>query len=89
MPDSLLKQSNNADATMAGDRAAIYHRETRKAITLNPSGTILWQALETPCTRADLVKVLQARWPQIDDETAGADVDKFIDQLRTHELVED
>lgn len=76
-----------ADATLAGDRMAIYHRESRNAITLNPTGTVLWQALSVPRTVGQLVQELQAKWPGIDKATAQGDVASFLGQLREHDMI--
>lgn len=80
-------QSAQADGTLAGDRAAIYHRETRKAVTLNSVGTVLWQALEVPRSRAELAGEITTRWPQVEQARAEADVDRFLEELRGHQLI--
>ena len=86
--DQKLQRSPQADGTLAGDRAAIYHRETRKAVTLNPVGTLLWQALEVPLSQADMVARLHAQFPQVPVETLEADVAKFVAELTGHSLLE-
>ncbi len=76
-----------ADATLAGDRMAIYHRASRNAITLNPAGTHLWQVLTAPRTVADLAHELQEKWTHLDEDKARQDVDAFLVQLRMHDLI--
>jgi hypothetical protein len=83
-----FQRSPQADGTLAGDRAAIYHRGSRKAITLNPAGTILWQALDTPKSATELMEVLRQRFPQVPDETLQADVHSFVEQLQTQDLLQ-
>jgi len=80
-------KSPHADSTLAGDRAAIYHRISKKAITLNPNGTILWSSLDSPKTVQELIAVLQQRWPQVGTETLNHDVLTFIEQLQSHDLL--
>jgi len=80
-------RSPHADSTLAGDRAAIYHRISKKAITLNPSGTILWGSLESPKTAQELIAFLQERWPQVDSEILARDVQAFIEQLHSYDLL--
>lgn len=80
-------QSPHADATMAGDRAAIFHRESRKAITLNPTGTVLWNSLTRPTSGDDLVKILQREYPSLDEARATADVAHFLQELSSHQLI--
>ena len=87
VPSQRFSRSAHADSTLAGDRAAIYHRFSKKAITLNPSGTILWGSLDAPKTTDELIAVLQERWPQVEAETLAQDVQTFIEQLQSHDLL--
>lgn len=82
-------RSPQADSTLAGDRAALYHRHTRTAVTLNRSGTVLWQAMDVPRTRAELGRVLQEQWPGLPDDTARADVAAFISEMQTQGFCEE
>jgi hypothetical protein len=81
-------QSPNADATMAGDRAAIYNRKTQSAITLNPTGTILWNSLTVPRDADQLTDSLRQRFPAVDPQQARSNVDAFLAELLTHELLQ-
>lgn len=85
---SRYSHSAHADSTMAGDRAAIFHRATRVAITLNTTGTILWNSMTTPRSRDELVQELAGRFPSISEEQLSQDVDGFIDQLTSHDLLQ-
>ena len=87
LPPKAYTQSSEADATHAGGRAVIFHRTTKHAITLNESGTLLWQKLEHPTTRNDLENLLKQTWPNIPEETAKADVATFLEQLLQHQLI--
>lgn len=89
LDQKLFKRSEHADATLAGDRAAIYHRVTRNAITLNPTGTVLWEAMAEPRQIIELVEALQQQWPDLDTATARHDVETFLHQLELHELVDE
>lgn len=55
-------------------------------ITTTATGAAIWQALEKDCTREDLIGVLLERF-EVDPETAAADVDSFLEQLRKAELL--
>lgn len=81
-------QSADADSTMAGDRAAIFHRATRVAITLNPTGTILWNSLTSPRTSDELIQELAGRFPSVSETQLRQDVGGFIDQLASHGLLQ-
>lgn len=51
-------------------------------VTLSESGLLLWQRLQTDCTREDLVSALLAEY-EVDRATAAADVDAFLAQMET------
>lgn len=55
-------------------------------LAANPTGLLLWQALATGTTRDDLAARLVERYG-IDAERAGADVDGFLETLRTRGLL--
>lgn len=81
-------RSKHADVSTVGDRVVLYHRPSGKAIVLNPTGSLLWNSLETPKSREALAGVLKARYANLEDGRALADVDEFLKNLKTHDLVE-
>lgn len=52
----------------------------RGMINLNDSGLLLWEALQTDCTKEMLVDTLTAEY-EVDRATAEADVQAFLDAL--------
>lgn len=60
-------------------------------IVLNECGGILFRALAEECSREDLVQtIVRSCESSVDRETAAADVEEFLEQLRgIHALVED
>lgn len=58
-------------------------------VAMSESASILYQKLQTGCTREDLVAALLAEY-DVSSEVAEQDVDAFLDQMRQLEmLVED
>ena len=55
-------------------------------ISLTESGVLLWNRLQTECTEEDLVDAVLEEY-DVDRETAEADVQAFLNQLRTLELL--
>jgi hypothetical protein len=53
----------------------------------NRVGTLLWHRLAGGTTRDDLTELLCAEF-DMDRDVAGADVDRFLDQLRAQGLLE-
>lgn len=78
---------------IAGDTVIVPVGETalkyNGMITVTRSGAALWQALEDGCGSRDaLIRVLLDRF-DVDPETAAADTDDFLAQLRKAELLEE
>lgn len=59
-------------------------------IVLNECGGLLFRALEQECTREELVETIVRECEcEVDRETAAADVEEFLGQLREiHALIE-
>lgn len=56
-------------------------------IKLSESGAFLWEILADDVERDELVARLLAEY-EVDEATAAADVDRFIDRLREADLLE-
>ena len=61
--------------------------KTSTYLSANESGALLWRRLADGASRDDLVGGLVDRFG-IDAETAGTDVDRFLDELRSQGLLE-
>jgi Coenzyme PQQ synthesis protein D (PqqD) len=62
--------------------------QTSTYLSANSSGMVLWRALARGTTRKALVDRLVEIYG-IDGERAGADVDRFLDDLRSRDLLAD
>jgi hypothetical protein len=56
-------------------------------LNANPAGAVLWQALAVGATRDELVRRILAEF-EVDEATAGADVDRFLADLDSRGLLE-
>ena len=56
-------------------------------INLSESGHILWEKLQTECSVDDLVAAILAEY-DIDEETARADVNEFLNKLKAIGILE-
>ena len=72
---------------IAGELVAL-ELETATYLATNPSGVLLWQELVAGSTRAKLVERLVAEY-EIDHGQAGIDVDRFLDELRERDLLDE
>lgn len=76
------------ETSTAGDRVILYHRRTRHALVLNPTGSWIWGLLEQPSSVASLVTELRRAYPTVPPEEAQRDVIALVDELKTHGMVE-
>lgn len=49
-------------------------------ITLNETGAFLWNQMQNDCDISHLIEALVSEF-DVDEETAGADIDEFIKKL--------
>jgi len=82
-----FRSCSDVDASQVGDRLVLYHRRTRKALVLNPSGSELWTRLERARSADDLMGALVERYPSLDRETARRDAEAFLAELGAHEML--
>ena len=76
-PDFLLRQVAGSWVVVAVGKASV---DFNGMLTLNESGALLWQMLESGADRAALVEALTSEY-EVTAEQAGADVDEFITTL--------
>jgi hypothetical protein len=72
-------------ADVEGD-GVVLHLGTRRYFSVSESGLALLQALESPCTVADLVAVLLERY-EVTREQAEESVLQFLETCRTADLL--
>ena len=56
-------------------------------IKLSESGAFLWNILEAGATKDELIAKMLEEY-EVDEATAAADIDRFIDKLREADLLE-
>jgi hypothetical protein len=83
----LYTRSPDASASTVGDRVVLYHRVSRAALVLNPTGSLIWQHLAAPSSASTLAEMLRTRFPSLSPDDAGRDVDTFLDELVQHRMV--
>ena len=63
MPEMRYRKETAVDADLIGDDLILMHLVTRRIIILNPTGTILWDALDTFPTSGELAGLLREAQP--------------------------
>jgi hypothetical protein len=76
--------SRDVDSSSVGDRVVLYHRGSRTALVLNPTGSWLWEGLVASATAPDLAVRLRERFPDLTPDDAARDVGLFLDELLRH-----
>lgn len=76
--DMILREVAGEHILVPTGEAAI---QFQGVITLNDSGLLIWNRLQEDCTEAQLVDAVLAEY-EIDEETAVADVRKFLEQMK-------
>ena len=65
----------------------LYHRTSRAALVLNPTGSWMWQQLANARTADALANDLRGRFPKLSDDDARRDVEAFLAELAHHAMV--
>lgn len=68
------------------DAIVVLDLRTSRYLSLNSSGSVLWQALDSGATSDELAQVLVDRFG-ISEKQAAADVTGFLATLRSRDLV--
>jgi coenzyme PQQ synthesis protein D (PqqD) len=82
MPAAYIR-NGRIDVSRVGQRAVLYHRDTREALVLNPTASWLWDQLEPSSTVEQLALALQQHY-RLPPDQATHDVNQFLDDLRRH-----
>jgi hypothetical protein len=85
--DGPVRRADGVWSSGVQDRAVLYSTPESKAIVLNPTGAILWEALHSPRRPSELAALLVQRFPELTSDRARADVTAFLDRLVRERVV--
>lgn len=85
--DGLVRRADGVWSSGVQDRAVLYSGPQSKAIVLNATGAVLWDALESPRRPSELAELLVQRFPGLAPDRAQADVAAFLDRLVRESVV--
>ncbi|MFW2381110.1 MAG: PqqD family protein [Acidimicrobiales bacterium] len=68
------------------DELVVLDLETSAYLSINETGTSVWPSLETGATRDELITAVLDTY-DIDSETAGRDIDVFLESLQQRGLL--
>lgn len=82
-----MKISQHVRTTITQDGAVLMNIKGGSMLTLNPTGSIIWQRLSEGHTPTQIASQLASEFG-ISQEQASADVNEFLEQLDAHQLIE-
>ena len=84
----LRLRTDGLDWREIGGELVVLQADSATYLAANQSAVLIWQELVTGSTRETLVERLVGEYG-IDELQAGADVDRFLDELRARELLDE
>ena len=84
-----MRRAENVTYDIVDGRAVIVDPQGRELLTLNPVGTLVWEALDGRRDVAELVDHLTTRIDDVPPEQARTDVAQFLAELNELHLVTD
>ena len=83
----MYRQADGVLSEVIDGRAAVVDREGVELLTLNPSGTMVWEALASPTDVETIVSRLLETYDGVDAYAARRDVELLISELSALGLV--
>jgi len=87
-PDPRFGRTEDVETSTAGDRVVLYHRRSRHALVLNPTGSWIWELLLEPTSVPVLVSELRRHYQDVPVDQLERDVTALLDDLRGRGMVE-
>ena len=81
-------RSEDVETSPAGDRVVLYHRRSKNAVVLNPTGSWVWEQLQDPASLAALVAEMSRRYPGVAVDQVERDLTVLLDDLKRHGMLE-
>ena len=81
----ILKEIAGSNVVMPTGEALV---DFNMMLTLNETGVFLWKLLERKANKDELLSAILTEY-KIDEETAKADIDEFIDMLIAKKVIEE
>ena len=88
MADVMVRRSDDVVYEMSGNRAVLLDGTGRELITLNPVGSIVWNAMADSTPPDALVAALADVFPAVPHQQLVDDVQSFLDQLSDAGLIQ-
>lgn len=80
-------RSTEAERSNVGDRVVLYHRVTRKAVVVNPTGVAIWDLLSTARTATEIATAIAETHRSAPVGEVEKDVVDFLRDLGAHQMI--
>lgn len=87
MTDPMLSRHAQTETIPSGDRVVVYQTRTQASIVLNPTGSWLWNQLESPKTLEWLIESLGREHPEVDSATLRSDVEAYVTEMVENQVL--
>lgn len=81
------RRSERVEESPVADRVVLYHCRSGHALVLNPTGRLVWDALASPATAADVAERLRGAFPSVEQGRIEEDVRLCLDQLVAQDVI--
>lgn len=85
-PGTTLTRNDGIATTPLGDRLALLNLAESTYYAMNPVAAAVWDALETPSTPEDLVRLVRDRF-EVGAADVGADLNRLVSDLLRLKLI--
>lgn len=80
-------RASEIDQTRSGDRLVLYHADGRKALVLNPTGSLVWKFLQKPKTLVQLLTEMQSEFPDVEADLLKSDLQAYLQSMSDQEVI--
>ena len=84
----IVRRAPGVTSEVVDGQAVLIAPAGKEVITLNPVGTLVWGALESPRALDEVVDQLLPQFADVERQQLVEDVLAFVDELRESELIE-
>lgn len=85
MSGQIWQRDDNWVGSEIEDSFVMVNIDTGKYVSLNPTASVVWSALEVPCTQDQIESELRQRYA-VDEAACTASVTQLLEQMREMQL---
>ena len=87
MSEPVISRHAETETIPSGERVVVYQNQTQNSIILNPTGSWLWNQLESPRSLGWLVETLGREHPEVDSQTLRNDIEAYIGEMLENQVL--